>query len=111
MSMKSTPRSTARRSTLMASSRSAGGPQMPGPVMRIAPYPRRWMVRSPITWVPLISTGRFAVVSLMQASVPVRSIATAVLDQLGLVALEDARLEDAGLLLDLGVQPGGISSK
>src|SRR5271170_2608984 len=39
--MKSTPRSTARRSTRIASPRSRGSPQMPRPVIRIAPYPRR----------------------------------------------------------------------
>src|ERR1700743_3892574 len=47
VSMKSTPSSTARRSTLRASSRSFGSPQMPGPVNRMAPYPSRLMVRSP----------------------------------------------------------------
>ena len=41
MSMKSTPSSTARRSTRIAMPRSAGSPQMPRPVIRIAPYPRR----------------------------------------------------------------------
>src|SRR5271165_3721489 len=45
--MKSTPSSTARCNTLRASSRSFGSPQMPGPVMRIAPYPSRLTVRSP----------------------------------------------------------------
>src|SRR5262245_3122408 len=47
--MKVTPRSTARRSTAVASSRSAGGPQIPGPVTRIAPKPSRLTVRSPPT--------------------------------------------------------------
>src|ERR1035437_9861068 len=45
--MKLTPRSTARRRTLSASSGSAGSPQMPDPVMRIAPKPRRLTVVSP----------------------------------------------------------------
>src|SRR5271170_5121175 len=45
--MKLTPSSAARRSTRTASSRSAGGPQTPLPVKRIAPYPRRLTVRSP----------------------------------------------------------------
>src|SRR5687768_3126520 len=39
--MKLTPSSTARRRTVFASSRSAGGPQIPSPVIRIAPNPRR----------------------------------------------------------------------
>src|SRR6476659_7985887 len=48
--MKSTPSSGSRRRTASASSRSsgvAGGPQIPGPVMRIAPKPRRVTVSSP----------------------------------------------------------------
>ncbi len=48
MSMKSTPSSTARRSTRFASSTSFGGPQTPGPVSCMLPKPRRWMVRSPM---------------------------------------------------------------
>ncbi len=47
MSMKLTPSSTARRSTACASSRSGGSPQIPRPVIRIAPNPRRLTVRSP----------------------------------------------------------------
>src|SRR6185437_5622330 len=47
VSMKSTPRSTARRRTRMASSGSAGSPQTPGPVSCMAPYPRRCTGRSP----------------------------------------------------------------
>ncbi|CAO5170296.1 exported hypothetical protein [Frankia sp. AiPs1] len=47
MSMKVTPRSTARRRTARACSGSAGGPQIPGPVIRIAPNPRRVTGRSP----------------------------------------------------------------
>src|SRR3954447_15477407 len=45
--MKSTPSSGRRRSTAIAVSWSGGGPQMPLPVMRIAPKPRRWTSRSP----------------------------------------------------------------
>ena len=37
--MKLMPSSRVRRSTRIASSWSAGGPQMPGPVIRIAPKP------------------------------------------------------------------------
>src|SRR5271166_668011 len=61
--MRSTPISTARRSTRMHSCRSAGSPQTPGPVICMAPKPRRWTVRSPgepapKVKVPLERTGR-----------------------------------------------------
>ena len=39
--IKLTPLSTTRRSSTIASLSSLGGPQIPGPVMRIAPKPRR----------------------------------------------------------------------
>src|SRR6202035_4642746 len=56
--MKLTPRSTARRRTAMHVSRSAGGPQMPSPVIRMAPKPMRRTVRSPPTpMVPDPSAG------------------------------------------------------
>src|SRR5215210_5576754 len=45
--MKLTPSSTARRSTRLAASRSGGGPQIPSPVMRIAPKPSRFTSTSP----------------------------------------------------------------
>src|SRR6266403_797452 len=41
------PSSTARRSTASAPFRAFGGPQMPSPVRRIAPKPRRWTEISP----------------------------------------------------------------
>src|SRR6266481_7561142 len=47
VSMRSTPSSTARRRTLRALSRSGGQPQMPSPVIRIAPNPSRLTGRSP----------------------------------------------------------------
>src|SRR5580704_1514361 len=47
--MKLTPSSTTRRSVAMAWSRLGGSPQMPRPVIRIAPNPRRLTVRSPPT--------------------------------------------------------------
>src|SRR5215472_607902 len=51
--MKLTPSSTTRRSVLMACSRLGGSPQIPRPVIRIAPNPRRLTVRSPpISTVP-----------------------------------------------------------
>src|SRR5438105_2696978 len=57
--MRSTPSSTARRSTRIASSWSRGGPHTPGPGSCIAPNPRRWTVRSPPrVRVPLAVAGR-----------------------------------------------------
>ncbi len=57
MSIRLIPSSTARCSTRLASSRSGGSPQMPFPVMRMAPNPRRrtvgpsWpMVKVPVAW-------------------------------------------------------------
>src|SRR6266480_1834121 len=47
VSMKLTPSSTARRKTFFAFSRSGGQPQIPSPVNRIAPNPRRLTKRSP----------------------------------------------------------------
>src|SRR5487761_1238727 len=47
--MKLTPSSTARRSVALAFSRSGGSPQMPWPVIRIAPNPSRLTVMSPPT--------------------------------------------------------------
>ena len=47
MSMKLTPNSTLRRSTRTAESGSLGGPQIPSPVMRMAPKPRRRTFNSP----------------------------------------------------------------
>src|SRR5260370_18604011 len=45
--MKLISSSTARRRTAKAALRSFGGPQMPSPVRRIAPKPRRWTEISP----------------------------------------------------------------
>src|SRR5438046_1782944 len=45
--MKLTPSSRARRKTFFAPSRSGGQPQIPSPVRRIAPNPRRLTKRSP----------------------------------------------------------------
>src|SRR6266536_5283693 len=47
VSIKFTPSSTARLRTFSALARSGGQPQMPSPVSRIAPNPRRLTVRSP----------------------------------------------------------------
>ncbi len=49
VSMKLIPSSTTRRSTALATSRSGGSPQIPLPVMRMAPNPMRLTVRSPPT--------------------------------------------------------------
>src|SRR3989440_13103719 len=45
--MKLTPSSTARRRTAIAAAGFLGGPQIPSPVIRMAPKPRRWTVSSP----------------------------------------------------------------
>ena len=45
--MKLTSSSTARRNVAKAAARSLGGPQMPSPVIRIAPNPSRLTVSSP----------------------------------------------------------------
>src|SRR5579862_658899 len=47
--MKLMPSSTTRRSVAMAWSRLGGSPQIPGPVIRMAPNPSRLTVRSPPT--------------------------------------------------------------
>jgi len=47
VSIKFTPSSMARRRTFFAFSRSGGQPQMPAPVMRMAPNPSRLTARSP----------------------------------------------------------------
>ena len=59
--MRSTPSSTARRSTRTHSARSAGSPQMPLPVMRMAPKPRRCTLSSPRLKVPEWAIGRVSV--------------------------------------------------
>src|ERR671919_2867885 len=62
--MKSTPSSTARRSTRTDSSWSAGGPQMPDPVIRMAPKPMRLTVSwSPIGIVPAAPAGAVSVMA------------------------------------------------
>ena len=74
MSMKSTPRSAARRSTRIASPRSAGSPQMPEPVICMAPYPRRATATLP----PIANTPLANAVSspsIMQLTYPARWLA------------------------------------
>src|SRR5262245_3387006 len=61
--MKFTPSSTTRRNTALATSRSGGSPQMPGPVIRIAPKPMRCTVRSPPT--SMVPEARAGAVSLL----------------------------------------------
>ena len=69
MSMKLTPSSTARRSVASAPGTSAGRPQMPLPVMRMAPKPMRFTVRSPPRpKMPLASTGRLIVPCMVMNS-------------------------------------------
>jgi hypothetical protein len=66
VSMKFTSRPTARRSTRIASSGSLGGPQMPGPVIRIAPQPSRTTgVSPPILNVPLDLAGCIVSICMM----------------------------------------------
>ena len=65
MSMKFTPSSTTRRRVCRAALRSAGGPQTPLPVMRMAPYPRRLTVQSPSWIVPALAAEMVGLVWLM----------------------------------------------
>src|SRR5450631_3221176 len=51
------PSSAARRTTRIASLRSAGGPEIPSPVRRIAPNPIRGTTRSPRRTVPEAAAG------------------------------------------------------
>src|SRR6266511_700608 len=71
--MKLTSSSTARRSTALAASRSGGSPQMPLPVIRMAPKPIRFTVRSPpIPMVPAalaVTDGRSAMCQLLMGLV------------------------------------------
>src|SRR6185436_4484728 len=63
--MKLTPNSTARRRTAIAVAGSLGCPQIPSPVRRMAPKPRRLTVSSPPrAIVPLMAADRIVVFSL-----------------------------------------------
>src|SRR5262245_23473669 len=66
VSIKFTPSSTARLRTLSAFCRSAGQPQMPSPVTRIAPKPSRLTVRSP----PKLNVGFVAMFDDIAVSAP-----------------------------------------
>src|SRR5216684_5394835 len=64
--MKLTPNSMARRRTAIAVAGSLGGPQIPSPVRRMAPKPRRLTVSSPPrAIVPLPAADRLVVFSLI----------------------------------------------
>src|SRR6478672_6349694 len=63
--MKFTPSSIARLSTDLATSRSGGSPQIPEPVIRIAPKPSRLTVRSPP--MPIVPASAADAVSVMDA--------------------------------------------
>src|SRR3954451_21963323 len=64
--MKSMPSSGSRLSVRIASALSAGGPQMPGPVIRIAPKPRRQTSMSPpILKKPDLRASSFAISILL----------------------------------------------
>src|SRR3954454_18643962 len=66
VSIKFTPSSTARLRTFSAFCRSAGQPQIPSPVTRIAPKPRRLTVKSP----PKLNVGFVAIFDDVAASPP-----------------------------------------
>src|SRR5438034_8584540 len=67
--MKLIPSATARRNTRLHSSRSAGSPQIPSPVMRMAPNPKRLTGRSPpISMVPASAAVIVPVRSAMASS-------------------------------------------
>src|ERR1700687_3705913 len=63
--MKLTPSSTARRRTAIAVAGSLGGPQIPSPVRRMAPKPRRLTVSSPPRSIVPLSADRLVFFSLM----------------------------------------------
>src|SRR5438067_324052 len=88
--MSVTPSATARRSVRIASPISRGGPQMPGPVRRIAPKPSLTTGRSPpIRYVPASAASRAVpvVVAMWTPICPLQPLA-------------DARLQ---------TEPGGVS--
>src|ERR1700722_16255310 len=57
--MKLTPSCAALWTTFSAAATSAGGPQTPGPVIRMAPKPRRFTFRSPpsVIWPAAAALG------------------------------------------------------
>src|SRR5260221_619294 len=64
--MKLIPKPMARRRTAIAALRSLGGPQIPSPVRRMAPKPRRLTVSSPPkSIVPQSAADRLVAFSLM----------------------------------------------
>src|SRR6266850_5155601 len=64
--MKLTPSSVARRRTASAEAGSLGGPQIPSPVIRMAPKPRRRTVSSPPNeTVPLEAASGLAILSFI----------------------------------------------
>jgi hypothetical protein len=75
--MKLTPSSTTRRSVAVACPSSGGSPQMPLPVIRIAPKPIRRTTRSPpISMVPAAAASAGLVIgSLPNVSVSSRHAA------------------------------------
>src|SRR5687768_4171811 len=92
--MKSTPSSGSRFSTAIALSWSRGGPQIPSPVTRMAPKPRRVTSRSP----PILNVPDAVAVVVMATTYPSRRD---LLDGDGL--REVARLVD--------VQPAGARDR
>src|SRR5437773_10803182 len=62
------PSSSARRRTRLHSSRSSGSPQMPAPVIRMAPKPKRFTVKSPPRSIVPASAALMVVVRSAMAS-------------------------------------------
>src|SRR5579862_3141897 len=92
--MKLTPSSGNRRSVASAARRSGGGPQIPRPVIRMAPYPRRLMVRSPNVNRP----AALALMELMTAILrdpasPLRTSSAAVMPKAAAHPVSDDGLE------------------
>src|SRR3954468_1904294 len=95
--MRSTPSSTARRSTRTHSARSAGSPQIPGPVRRIAPKPSRCTVRSAISNVPEAWFTAWVMVALSSRPCPTQPWHAS-----GLPALSSATGGTSVLLFEVG---------
>src|SRR4051812_32308269 len=74
--MKFTSSSTTRRSRAIAPSLSAGSPQMPGPVIRMAPKPRRLTAMSPSVNCPA-AAAEGALIAIAADSTPTRRAYTA----------------------------------
>src|SRR5438046_1477859 len=96
--------STARRSAAIASARLDGGPHTPGPVMRIAPNPRRLTGRSPPRRNIPLSPASIADIIRWRLLSKADSIYTKKMDQIaligapGLLTVHHERSSLAGLM-------------